>query len=342
MAPRAKISNMDRMRAIILHEQGHSMRKIAEELKRSVSCVHRLVSRFEETKSIQDRHRSGRPPVSTPRDDRVLARIQKKNRTTPSHEIAKLWKEHSGVSASPSTVRRKLLSMKLECKVAVRKPRLTKSHIQQRRRFCKTFKTWSKQQWRNVIFSDEMNVEVDNRKCRVLIRRQPHEKYAIDCILQRTKQGSGSVGIWACMSYRGDVYFKIFDGRLNQYEYADILKETLLPNMPKLVPRRNAAIFQHDNAPCHRAKSIQTLFAEKKINAMVWPANSPDLNPIENLWSWLDRQIAKDLPRDTDQLRASISKHLSNVPEKIIQNLIDSMPTRIRQCMKNRCGVTKY
>ena len=101
MVSRAKIANMDRMRAIVLREQGHSMRQIAEQLKRSVSCVHRLISRFEETKSIQDRHRSGRPPVSTPRDDRVLARIQKKNRTTPSHEIAKLWKEAAGVNASP-------------------------------------------------------------------------------------------------------------------------------------------------------------------------------------------------------------------------------------------------
>jgi hypothetical protein len=68
----------------------------------------------------------------------------------------------------------------------------------------------------------------------------------------------------------------------------------------------------------------------QSINGMVWPANSPDLNPIENLWSWLDRQIAKDLPGDTDQLRASISNNLSNVQEKIIQNLVDSMPTRIR------------
>jgi hypothetical protein len=51
MAPRAKILNMDRMRAIILHDQGHSMRKKAEELTRSVSCVHRLVSRFEDTNS---------------------------------------------------------------------------------------------------------------------------------------------------------------------------------------------------------------------------------------------------------------------------------------------------
>ena len=58
MVSRAKIANMDRMRAIVLREQGHSMRQIAEQLKRSVSCVHRLISRFEETKSIQDRHRS--------------------------------------------------------------------------------------------------------------------------------------------------------------------------------------------------------------------------------------------------------------------------------------------
>ncbi len=79
-----------------------------------------------------------------------------------------------------------------------------------------------------------------------------------------------------------------------------------------------------------------------KKNEMIWPANSPDLNPIENLWSSLDRQIAKDLPRDMNQLRTSISKYLSNVPEKIIQNLVDSMPTRIHQCIKNRCGVTKY
>jgi hypothetical protein len=63
------------------------------------------------------------------------------------------------------------------------------------------------------------------------------------------KQGSGSVGIWACMSYRGDVYFKIFDGRLNQCEYAEILKETLLPNMPKLAFR--VGMLQYFNTTMH-------------------------------------------------------------------------------------------
>ena len=43
------------------------------------------------------------------------------------------------------------------------------------------------------MFSDEMNIEVDNRKNRIMIRRQPSEKYNLDCIGQRTKQGSGLV-----------------------------------------------------------------------------------------------------------------------------------------------------
>ena len=57
-----------------------------------------------------------------------------------------------------------------------------------------------------------MNIEVDNRKNRIVIRRQPSEKYNLDCIVQRTKQGSGSIRIWCCMTYYGLGMFKLFDG----------------------------------------------------------------------------------------------------------------------------------
>ncbi len=86
MAASAKFSIIDRMKAIFLH--GYSMRKIAEEPKRSIVHVNRLVSRLEETNSIQDSYRSGSPLVSNPCDDRVLTRIEKNRKS--SHEIAKL------------------------------------------------------------------------------------------------------------------------------------------------------------------------------------------------------------------------------------------------------------
>ncbi|GFS69905.1 transposable element Tcb2 transposase [Trichonephila clavipes] len=51
-------------------------------------------------------------------------------------------------------------------------------------------------------------------------------------------------------------------------------------------------IFMDDNAPCHRAVLIDDFLETENIQRMSWPANSPDLNPIEDVWDMLGRQIA--------------------------------------------------
>ena len=133
---------------------------------------------------------------------------------------------------------------------AAKKPRLTHDHIKQRIEFCQRHKTWSKLRWRDVVFSDEMNVEVDSRKNRVMLRRKSDEKYNSDCIVERTKQGSGSIGIWACMTYTGVKFFKLFSGRLNAEAYLEILENYLVPSLD-ILDEKEHALFQHDNAPCH-------------------------------------------------------------------------------------------
>ncbi|CAF1105941.1 unnamed protein product, partial [Brachionus calyciflorus] len=95
----------------------------------------------------------------------------------------------------------KLLANKLEWKVVFKKPRLSTKHIKDRKTFCKMVKSWPFSKWKQVLFSDEMNIEVLNRKSRICIRRTMAEKYNQYFIIKRTKQGSGSIGIWCCMSY---------------------------------------------------------------------------------------------------------------------------------------------
>ena len=76
--------------------------------------------------------------------------------------------------------------------------------------------------WHNVLFSDEMNVEVDSRKNRVMLRRTRHEKMHPDCSMCRTKQGSGDIGAWACTIYEDVGCFKLFDEKFDSQEDLDI------------------------------------------------------------------------------------------------------------------------
>lgn len=82
---RPPVTLEDRIKAVALSQQGKSFAFIGRELKRAKSCIKKIVDRYNETKSYEDRPRSGRPRISTPKDDRNLVRLVKKNRTEPSH-----------------------------------------------------------------------------------------------------------------------------------------------------------------------------------------------------------------------------------------------------------------
>ena len=159
--------------------------------------------------SDRKRHRSGRPPISNARDQRHLIKIMKENRRQSSTELAKQWELSNGKQASARTVRRVLQNQNYLWRSACKKPRLTENQKSNRKIWCNKFKHWTKDDWKNVFFSDEMNVEVDLRKCGVKLRRTPGERNSEECTVKRTKQGSGSIGIWACMNYNGIGFFTL-------------------------------------------------------------------------------------------------------------------------------------
>ena len=143
------------------------------------------------------------------------------------------------------------------------------------------------------------------------------------------------------MTYSGVKFFRLFSGRLNSEGYLDILENCLQPTLDMLDYKENA-IFQQDNAPCHSATIITNYLTENNIDRLEWPANSQDLNCIENLWSWLDKQLQKYTIRNVEQLKDILTNILNNVPVEICQKLVDSMPQRIIECYNAKGGQTRY
>ncbi|GFU71790.1 transposable element Tcb1 transposase [Trichonephila clavipes] len=98
--------------------------------------------------------------------------------------------------------------------------------------------------------------------------------------------------VWGCMSSHSVGRLHIVSGTVKTMDYIEILQNKLLPTARDFLGNQSW-IFQDDNAPCHRAKVVQKWLEDHTVNIMIWPGQSPGLNPIESLWFKIGYEISK-------------------------------------------------
>ena len=132
--------------------------------------------------------------------------------------------------------------------------------------------------------------------------------------------------VWGGIWYYGRTELCIVRGNIDHKKYINILQQYLLPSMPS----SPGFLFMHDNATPHNPIIVEKTLHDFGIKLLHdYPANSPDLNPIEHVWSWIANYVNSHRPTDRRSLIDLIEKGWNAIPQSQIQAYIDNLPTRL-------------
>jgi transposase len=310
-----------------LFKQGHSIHEISRKMKINRNTVRKWMNKDPSPTFAIFSESRGRKRKASTQHLKAIKRILLTNPFTGSQHLTMKVKKMTGLDISSRTLRRYASDFDLKWGRFRKVPFLTDVHKEKRYAWAlKHVNT----DWNNWVFSDEKIFRAGAAPVGVRYRRGHQPFYP-------TKRWSGQVFIWFAIHLQQSFKAQVVESTLNNVTYRVILEKGLVPDYQKPM------IFQQDNARPHIAKAVKSWMGEKNIDiCQDWPANSPDLNPIENLWSTIDFEVRKRCPRTKERLRKIVLSVIRNIRKNDITSLIKSMPRRIEEVIKNKGGNIKY
>ncbi|KFM71041.1 Transposable element Tcb1 transposase, partial [Stegodyphus mimosarum] len=285
MQKRSDLSDFQKGMIIGFRAKGGSISETAEFVNCSRAAVVKVYRAWQNgTVQNQRRGKCGAPRAIDDRGERRLRRCVRADRRATVEQLTTKMNQGATKSVSQSTIQRTLLRLGLRSRRLVRAPMLTAVHRRRRLEFARQYSSWTSTEWRQVAFSDESRFMLHRTDGRWRIRRETSERNHPATIAGTVQAGGGSIMVWGMFSWHSLGSLIIVEGTMDQYKYASVLADHVHPYMRIVFPQDDG-IFQQDNARCHTAASVRAWFEEHQdeFTVLPWPANSPDLNPIEHL-----------------------------------------------------------
>lgn len=325
-----------RIEVIRQHSGGKKFREIARNLNLSYDGVRKIIVKFKKYGAIRNLPRSGRPRATTEREDRAIKNCALKDPNTSASDILEITE----IDISPHTGQRRLNEHGLKGRVARRVPFISEKNRVARLEFARRHIDRPMDFWRSILWSDESKFEQANSERRQVVWRKDGEAFNPKYTVGTVKHAK-HIMLWGCFCADGVGDLVEIDGKMTGTMYRDILRDHLVQSVEKL-RLGSGFIFQQDNDPKHTSKVPREYFADTGIVVLGWPAQSPDLNPIEHLWDELDRKLPKYARKNISVFRKSLFEEWSKIEVPILEKLVNSMRSRLMAVIEARGGPTGY
>ncbi|GFS74955.1 transposable element Tc3 transposase [Trichonephila clavipes] len=343
MSSRHYIEYFMRCRIIGKIEEGRKITDVARGLDIAHSVVSRLWKSFKTTGMCSRRHGGGSVRSTTPTEDRYIVLSAKRNRRTTARQVANQFLAVSGKQISQKTVARRLRGGGLYARRPVVCVPLTRQHRTATLQWCCKHHNGTEQDRACLLFSDESRFSLSSDCRRQLIWRESGTAYRPENIQEKDRYPTCSIMAWAGIMINGRTHLHVVaNGTMTSQPYID---EVLLAHVR--VFRGAVAdkfVFIDDNATCYQTLSVQDCLDSEDIQRLVWPARSPDLNPIENVWGVLGRQVAgrNYPPTNKNTLIRALTEEWDKLPQQLLDNVVQSMVRRVECCITLHGGHIPY
>lgn len=332
---------------VTLVDERGNLRAVADEMGIKYRTGLNIYRRIKERGHSETASRSGRPRKVDERGERQLARAGAKERRPPFRELGNIMQPR----VSPSTVGRILDKVGLHRRVARQKPYISDKNVQKRKDWAEDHKAFRESDWRRVIWTDEVLFKPGERKGRVWVTRRVGEEYDPDCVVPTFKGGDLKVMCWGAITWeaKGPLVFLKYEGGkgggINLQKYIDqVLDPYVLMYYTQHELENRWAYFQQDNAPPHVKKETRDWFRDHGITLLDHPPSSPDLNPIEHIWSIMKAKLRDRVrqPTSQEELRTVLKEIWDDITIEEVRKQTHSMESRCDAVIKAKGKHTRY